>query len=75
MKVDMYVLCTPQQDEEASASPSFNTMWPKTIWVYLQFLFLQDFTKNYAFCLFSSISDKIATQVASSKDCFLSPFM
>ena len=31
MKVDMYVLCTPQQDEEASASPSFITMWPKTI--------------------------------------------
>ena len=75
MKVDMYVLCTPQQDEEASASPSFNTMWPKTIWMHLKILFFQDFTKNYAFCLFSSISDRIAMQVASSKDCFLLHFM
>ena len=55
MKVDMYVLCTPQQDEEASASPSFNKMWPKTIWMYLQSLFLQDFTKNYALCLFHPV--------------------
>ena len=50
MKVDMYVLCTPQQDEEASASPSFITMWPKTIFFYkvlLESLFLEDFTRYF----------------------------
>ena len=42
-------VCSINQGQNSNTSCQF---WPKTIWMYLQSLFLQDFMKNYAFCLF-----------------------